>query len=494
MEIDPIDTEISNVHAPTQPRRRAVRPVDDAHPFDLDAYISSYTGRTAVDRLINITASCPSIAPQALKLAFTHLQRLRDPSLVQIAISAYESVASLPEGQGLPPVGDVVLIDTHWIEETTKKNVAERTKLEVELKTYSNNMIKESIRMGHRDLGDFWRATGDYSTALKHYTKSREFCSTSQHVLDMCLSVLELVIEQRNYAHIPSYIYKAEGALDTAAALATGAAGSNPGAPVQPVSKKPSAEREQVQSKLDFALALSYLGQGNYGKAASSFLRLGPAEQLGDWVGKLVAPGDIAIYGTLCALASLSRSAIKAQLIDNPVFSVYIEQEPYVRDLIQAYMASDFRTTLDLLSRYSTRHYIDIHLGVHVNDITQQIRNTAIVLYFKPFETIRLERMSAAFGWSVEEVEREVVALIQSGQIQGRVDSQNKILKAKKTDHRAELFAHAMKTASDIASTNRKLLLRMRLQQADLVVKGPKSNTRREQAPGPEAMAMAEMS
>lgn len=46
--------------------------------------------------------------------------------------------------------------------------------------------------MGHRDLGDFYRATGDYIQALKHYTKSREFCSTSQHVLDMCLSVLEV--------------------------------------------------------------------------------------------------------------------------------------------------------------------------------------------------------------------------------------------------------------------------------------------------------------
>jgi COP9 signalosome complex subunit 1 len=37
------------------------------------------------------------------------------------------------------------------------------------------------------------------------------------------------------------------------------------------------------------------------------------------------------------------------------------------------------------------------------------------------------------------------------------------ILKAKKVDHRAELFAHAMKAADEIQSTNRKLLLRMRL-------------------------------
>lgn len=125
---------------------------------------------------------------------------------------------------------------------------------------------------------------------------------------------------------------------------------------------------------MDFATALSHLGQANYEKAALAFLKLGSAEQLGDWIGKvrmltsyisglmlillrgkLVAPGDIAIYGILCALSSLSRSAIKAQVLENSVFGVYIEQEPYIRELIEAYMGSNFKSVLELLSRYSVR-------------------------------------------------------------------------------------------------------------------------------------------
>ena len=35
--------------------------------------------------------------------------------------------------------------------------------------------------------------------------------------------------------------------------------------------------------------------------------------------------------------------------------------------------------------------------------------------------------MASAFGWTVEEVEQNVVSLIQSGQIEGRVDSLNKV-------------------------------------------------------------------
>ncbi|KAJ7151400.1 26S proteasome subunit RPN7-domain-containing protein [Mycena crocata] len=470
--------------------------VDDLHPFDLDGYISNYTGRTAVDRLIHIISTCPSLAAEAFQLAVQQIHQSRDPSLYQQVMSAYDQISGATDVP-LPSSMDLASLDTRWADETMAKNQAERSKLEVELKTYSNNMIKESIRMGHRDLGDFYRSVGEYPTALKHYTKSREFCTTSQHVLEMCLSVLELLIEQRNYSHLPTYVFKADAALDAASAAAANTAKEGDpatapaAAPLLNKRKAISEDRERVQSKLDFATALSSLASGNYQKAAYSFLKLGPAKDLGEWMGRLIAPGDIAIYGVLCALASLPRSSLKTQILENSTFGVYVEQEPYVRELVEAYLSSNFKTVLELLNRYSSRHALDIYLAPHVVELTNMIRNWAVVLYFQPFASIKLDRMSGAFGWTVEEVEEQVVSLIQSGSIHGRVDSQNKILYAKQTDYRAELFARAIKAGRDIQSTNRKVLLRMRLyvlfssalvprsplanrQQADLTIKAPK--------------------
>ena len=143
-----------------------------------------------------------------------------------------------------------------------------------------------------------------------------------------------------------------------------------------------------------------------------------------------MAPGDVAIYGTLCALATFQRSAIKSRILENSIFGTYIEQEPYIRELIEAYINSNFKVVLELLSRYSvrpfsclltsfhlffffqTRHYIDVHLSSHVHDFTNLIRNWAVVLYFQPFATIKLDRMSAAFGWAIEQVEYHVENLI----------------------------------------------------------------------------------
>jgi COP9 signalosome complex subunit 1 len=82
--------------------------------------------------------------------------------------------------------------------------------------------------------------------------------------------------------------------------------------------------------------------------------------------------------------------------------------------------------------------------------------------------------MSAAFGFTPAETEREVVALIKRGDIAGRVDAQNGVLRARSSDARAALYDRALRAGNEMERAAQKLVLRMRLQQADLAVrKGP---------------------
>jgi len=89
------------------------------------------------------------------------------------------------------------------------------------------------------------------------------------------------MLEQQNYAHVSTYVFKAEAALDIPAA----------GAEKEKEKEKKKTgttanpEREKIQSKLDLALGLSMLGQSNYERAAWSFLKVG--KNLDDWVGKV---------------------------------------------------------------------------------------------------------------------------------------------------------------------------------------------------------------
>ncbi len=49
---------------------------------------------------------------------------------------------------------------------TERKAAAQLERLDNELNGYKSNLIKESIRMGHNDMGDFYYARGDLQVSL----------------------------------------------------------------------------------------------------------------------------------------------------------------------------------------------------------------------------------------------------------------------------------------------------------------------------------------
>ena len=76
---------------------------------------------------------------------------------------------------------------------------------------------------------------------------------------------------------------------------------------------------------------------------------------------------------------------------------------------------------------FQTRHLVDIYLTSHVVNLTNLIRSRALVMYFQPFASVKMENLSTAFGWSMEYLEQQIVSLIQAGEIQARIDKQNKV-------------------------------------------------------------------
>ena len=97
-----------------------------------------------MDRLVYIINICPSLAVPALQLAAQHIFKTRDVDLYRNTTGAYDVMAANAQ---LPPAAEVAPLDQAWYDEWTSKNLAERSRLEVELKTYTSNMIKESIRV-----------------------------------------------------------------------------------------------------------------------------------------------------------------------------------------------------------------------------------------------------------------------------------------------------------------------------------------------------------
>lgn len=138
--------------------------------------------------------------------------------------------------------------------------------------------------MSHRELGKFYHSTGEYPTSLRNYIKSREFCTSSAQVVEMCISVLEVLLEQQNYGHLSTYTYKAETALDVAQPGGKDAA-KKPAAASGSAGAASTAERAKILAKLELSGAMAELGAGRFDKAAYAFLKLN--RDLDDWAGKV---------------------------------------------------------------------------------------------------------------------------------------------------------------------------------------------------------------
>ncbi|KAI9806043.1 MAG: hypothetical protein M1833_004450 [Piccolia ochrophora] len=412
--------------------------VTDPPKFDLDSYIANYKGRTRFDRLVLIGGTSSHLSHDALKGAVAEAKRGKDVGRYQIAIDMILRVA--PEDPDATP-------DLEWIATTNSRVKAETEKLESELKGYKNNLIKESIRMGNEDLGSHYHSIGDLPSSYKAYARMREFCGSPKHISEMCQKLIWVSIEQGNWLAVQSNALK-----------------------VRNLQLSP-ADVDETLPKLSAATGLAQLASKFYADAAESFLYTNPS--LGSSFTNVLTPNDIAVYGGLCALASMDRGQLQKEVLDNTSFRNFLELEPHIRRAIGAFCAGKYSTCLGILEAYRADYLLDLHLARHVPDLYAAVRAKSIVQYFIPFSRVTLASMATAFATSEAAIENELIGMIERGQLDARIDTQNRLLTTTSSNLRASVHHDALRTAHSYERTARQRLMRMNIAAAGLDVKPP---------------------
>ncbi|BBN13298.1 COP9 signalosome complex subunit 1 [Marchantia polymorpha subsp. ruderalis] len=406
-----------------------------AEQMDVESYASLYTGHTKIARLHFIADHCHSRALEleALRMASDEIKRGENTALYR------ESVDKIA-GR----LGSTYLLDQEWVDVVDRRAAQRQEKLEMELNGYKTNLIKESIRMGYNDLGDFFYGRGDLQQAFKCYVRTRDYCTTSKHIIAMCLNVILVSIELGQFVHVSNYVSKAD--------------------------QTPDVQDPIVLAKLRCAAGLAHLESKKYKLAARKFVDT--HFELGNNFTEVIAPQDVATYGGLCALASFDRAELKSKVIDNINFRNFLELVPEVRELIHDFYASRYASCLGYLQKLKPNLLLDIHLYDHVEALYEQVRHKALIQYTNPFISVDLNTMASAFKTSVAGLEKELAALIMENQIQARIDSHNKILFARHADQRNATFQRVLQTGSDFQRDTRAMLLRANLMRHDFIMKG----------------------
>ncbi|GAB4844432.1 COP9/signalosome complex subunit Csn1 [Ancistrocladus abbreviatus] len=399
------------------------RPIINGEQLDVEAYAALYSGRTKIIRLLFIADHCgvPTMQWEALRMAYDEIKKGEDTQL-------FREVVQKIDGR----LGPTYAMDSAWIDSVERRAEQRKDKLENELNAYRTNLIKESIRMGYNDFGDFYFAHGALGDAFKNYSRTRDYCTMAKHIIHMCLNTILVSIEMGQFAHVTNYVGKAE--------------------------QTPEALDPVTTAKLRCAAGLAHLEAKKYKFAARKFLEVGI--ELGNNYSEVIALQDVATYGGLCALASFDRAELKNKVIDNINFRNFLELVPEVRELINNFYSSHYASCLEYLGNLKANLLLDIHLHDHVETLYDEIRHKALIQYTHPFVSVDLHMMANAFKTSVTGLEKELEALITNNQIQARIDSHNKILYANHADQRNATFQRVLQTGSEFDHDVRAMLLR----------------------------------
>ncbi|KAH6681976.1 COP9 signalosome-like protein complex subunit 1 [Halenospora varia] len=436
--------------SPTQARSKKSGVVLDPPKFDLESYIQNYQGRTRLERLIHIGVCSAFLGVDALKLAVKEAKLGKDTKKYLEAQAHLETVG---------PDEREAIRDIPWLESTDKRNHAETQRLESELKGYKNNLIKESIRMGNEDLGKHYQAIGELPKAFEAYSRMRQDVVVGKHIVDVSRHLIEVAAEQRNWIAVLSNVQKIRGVALTA------------------------DEEKALQPYLAACEGLAHFDSGEYASAAHSFLQTEAG--MGTTCGTIISSNDVAVYGGLCALATMDRNELQKRVLENSNFRAYLELEPQIRRAIAAFVNSRYTSCLEILEGYRTDYLLDIHLQRHIDDIYQFVRSKCIVQYFIPFSFVTLDSLNKAFAPAGKTIDKELAAMIHQGLLEARINTVDRLLEAVPSDSRANLQNEALTMAENYENEARRRILHMNISMVDLEVKNPKR---------PGGMNMAQMS
>lgn len=334
--------------------------------------------------------------------------------------------------------------------------------------------------MGSEDLGQHYYNLGDLGRAQTSFSKMRDYCTTSAHIISTAFRMVSVAIEQKNWMGVQSQVNK-----------------------VRALNLK-QEEAARIQPKISTAQGLSYMCQGDFMEAANAFLST--EFTLGDTYNEVISSNDVAVYGGLCALASMSRAELQSKVLDNNNFRSFLELEPHIRRAINSFCASKYSQCLEILESYRADYLLDIYLQDQLPRIYEKIRTRSIVQYFAPFSRVTLQSMEQMFGTpatssasstaaqngststtspsTVPQFQWELISMIQSGALDARIDLENAVLISHEEFPRAVMQQHAISTVDDFIREARIKLLRLNAVNGGLDVKPSPKN-----AKGKDALA-----
>lgn len=377
---------------------------------ELRAFASRYEGEGKLQRLIYIAERVGTLAPFCWAIIEEELRAQAE----RTGTTNTDLFKKSRQERSLP-------VDCNWMAEIDSQSNLKLEKLQNDLAIAHQNVQRAAVREILMEIGTLHAQRGCFTEALKSFYRCREYTSTPEQVIDMCMNIIKIQCATNNANRAQTYLNKAETSI--------------------------LADDRVTAAQLKAASGLVFLANNSYKTAAHKFLEVNLC--LGTSFCDVLLPEDAAVYGVICALASFSRHELKSVLLDNKEFRNFLELTPRLHKLVQHFYQCQYSTCLSFLNEWREEARLDLFIGQHVEHLVTEVRSRALVQYFTPYMSVSMVTMADVFHTSVNQLEKELLQLIMKGKIEARIDSQNKVLLSVSDDQRTTTFRKALKMGEE---------------------------------------------
>ena len=244
--------------------------------------------------------------------------------------------------------------------------------------------------MGYDDLGKFHEETGNLPAALEAYTRMRTEISSLSQVFETNKKVVRVLVLQKDYG----------------AALVALSKMTPPAVPEDDI---------HFGGSIGVIRGLCLLGLGRFDEATKTLVNATPSDPK-KFI-EFMSPNDVAVYGGLLALATMSRSALEEEVLNSPHFRYYLTFETHIRKAISLFVNCRYAACLEILKPYWPDYLLDIHLHASAETLRTKIRTRCITQFLAPFSTISFDTLRQQFDTDQDALVEELVKMIEAGEL-----------------------------------------------------------------------------
>ncbi|KAL9933682.1 hypothetical protein V8E36_007340 [Tilletia maclaganii] len=173
---------------------------------------------------------------------------------------------------------------------------------------------------------------------------------------------------------------------------------------------------------------------------------------------ELIDYNDFVTLTVIANMLVLKRVDLKKKLIQAPEVLQVVDDIPHLREFMSSLHGGDYASFFRALAAVEQTHLLPSRiLHHHTRYYTREMRIIAYSQLLESYKSLTLENMGAAFGVSVDFVDRELARFISAGRLPAVIDKVSGVVETRRPDTKNAQYAKIIKDGDVLLNQLQKL-------------------------------------